>query len=64
MTPNKILTNASLAICSIISIDVFAQVDTASESYKSGNSVGKILGYIFFGVIVVMVIKKFLKNKF
>ena len=62
MTPNKILTNTSLAICSIIPIDVLAQVDTASESYKSGNSVGKIFGYIFLGVIVIMLIKKFLKK--
>lgn len=37
-------------------------VDTTSEAYANGRSTGKMLGYIFIGVIVIAIVRKFLKK--
>lgn len=41
---------------------VLAAVDTGSDAYKSGQSLGKVVGYVILGLIVFVVIRKIFKK--
>lgn len=54
--------NIAVSLLALLPAAVFAQVDTTSEAYAKGHSAGKVLGYLFIGVIVIAVLRKFLKK--
>ncbi len=53
----------SLAVSLLVLIPSAAMaVDTTSEAYANGRSSGKVFGYLFIGVVVIAVLRKFLKK--
>ena len=47
---------------SLVPALVFAQVDSNSDAYQSGRSVGKMIGYAVLALAVVLILRKFFKK--
>ncbi len=56
------IQSIALSLLALLPAAVFAQVDSTSEAYEKGHSAGRVFGYIFIGVIVIAVLRKFLKK--
>jgi hypothetical protein len=62
MKHGSLIQSIAISLLALLPAAVFAQVDKTSEAYANGRSFGKVFGYIFIGVIVIAVLRKFLKK--
>jgi hypothetical protein len=52
----------AVSLLALLPAAVFAQVDTTSDAYAKGHSVGKVFGYIVLAVLVIGVLRKLFKK--
>lgn len=52
----------SLIAYALASEAVIAQVNTNSEAYQTGRVAGKLFGYLIFGLVAIVIVKKILKK--
>lgn len=62
MNAKAAFSHCCVLVYFLLPAPVLAEVDASSEAYKSGQSAGKIVGYVILGLIVFVVIRKLLKK--